>query len=313
MSSIFEIAKGGEFAPSLKVTLSGLASFSCVARHKNFARAAEELGVSPTAISKTIKILEHQLGVRLFNRTTRSVSLTEHGTVLYDNLVPALELLRSSVLQVSEEASRAKGVLRINTSYVAHAALIQPHMYEFTQKYPDVVVDFSIDDKLVDIVASGFDAGIRSGRSIQKDMIALSIGGVQRCVVVASPDYLKRNRIPESAQDLLNCDCIRQRFVSPTRFFEWRFNVGGALVAIDVSGRLIFNEMRSAMEAASRGLGFAYVYFRLASELIDQGRLVPLFLGEGAEMEGFYVYYPNRSHMPVKLRVFIDFMRQANK
>lgn len=295
-----------------KVTLTALVSFAQVARHMNFARAAEELEVSPTAISKTVKLLERELGVRLFNRTTRSVSLTEHGAVLYESLVPALERVRSSVQRVSEQAGRPKGLLRINTSYVAYAALIQPHMPAFAHDYPEVEVDFAIDDKLVDIVANGFDVGVRTGRSVQKDMIAVPLGGPQRLVVVASPEYLAQHGRPDSVQDLLNRDCIRQRFNSPTRFFEWKFNVDGVLLAVDVSGRMIFSEMRSAMEAARRGLGFAYVYRRLAEESIDAGALVALFEPLGADMEGFYLYYPNRSYMPGKLRAFIDFMQRSN-
>lgn len=222
-----------------KVTLTALVSFALVARHMNFSRAAEELEVTPTAVSKTVKLLERRLGVRLFDRTTRSVNLTEHGATLYDSLVPALELVKSSVRRVSEAAAGPKRLLRINTSHVAYAALIRPYMPAFARAHPDVEVDFAIDDKLADIVANGFDAGVRTGR-------------------------------------------------------------------------MILSEMRSAMEAARRGLGLAYVYRRLAAVMIDVEELVPLFEHLGADMEDLYLYYPNRSCMPGKLRAFIDFMQRSN-
>ncbi len=295
-----------------QVTLGSLVTFENVARNMSFAHAARELEVTPTAISKTIKALESQLGVRLFNRTTRSVSLTEHGALLLDSLAPALDRIRLSVQQVAEDASKPKGLLRINTSYVAYAALIQRHVPAFAKEYPAVQLDFAIDDKLVDIVGNGFDAGIRPGRSVQKDMVAVPLGGPQRLVVVASPDYLRDHGTPRSPQALLDHDCIRQRFVSPTRFFEWKFRAEDAPLTIEVSGRMIYSEMRSALEAARMGLGLAYVYRRFADEYIAEGQLVPLLEDRCAEREGFYIYYANRSHMPGKLRAFIEFMQDAN-
>lgn len=296
-----------------QVTLASLVAFEQVARRMSFARAARELEVTPTAISKTVKALEAQMGVRLFNRTTRSVSLTEHGALLLESLSPALALIKSSVQQVAEEASKPKGLLRINTSYVAYAVLIQPYIAAFTKQFPDVQIDFAIDDKLVDIVGNGYDAGIRAGRSLQKDMIAVPLGGPLHLAVVASPDYLREHGTPDVPQALLDYDCIRQRFVSPTRFFEWKFNANGAPLTVEVSGRLIYSEMRSAMDAARRGLGLAYVYRHFADEYIGQGQLVPLLEDQCVAMEGFYLYYPNRSHMPGKLRAFIAFMQEANR
>jgi DNA-binding transcriptional LysR family regulator len=294
------------------VTLNALVAFERVARLMNFAQAARQLGVSPTAISKTVRTLEGQLGVRLFNRTTRSVSLTEHGSQLLNSLSPALDLISTSVQQVTEEASGPNGLLRINTSYVAFVALIEPHQAAFTAQYPRIQLDFTFDDRLVDIVDNGFDAGIRSGRSLHNDMIALPMGGVQRHVIVASPKYLAQVGCPQKPQDLLRHNCIRQRFNSLSRNYEWRFTLPEGPVAIEVNGNLLYSEMRSAMEAARRGLGFAYVFSRFAEEYIKSGELVPLLEDQCSTMDGFYIYYPSRRHQPGKLKAFIEFMQAMN-
>src|SRR5215475_5126432 len=178
------------------VHLPALASFECVARHLSFVRAAEELGVTTTAVSKTIKQLEAQLGVRLFNRTTRSVALTEAGANLLVTLGPALAQIRDSVQQAGDLSEHPRGLLRINTGYVPYAALIQPRLASFGERYPEITLDITIDNNLSDIVAGGFDAGIRLGYALQRDMIAVPLGPVQQLTVVGSPRYFKRRGIP---------------------------------------------------------------------------------------------------------------------
>ena len=180
--------------------LPALASFECVARHLSFVRAAEELGVTTTAISKTIKQLEAQLGVRLFNRTTRSVALTEAGRKLRDSVEPALAQIRESVQQAGEYSERPNGLLRINVAYAAYAMLIEPHVAAFGERYPDITLDFTIDNNLVDIVSGGFDAGIRLAYVLQRDMIAVPLGSMQQLTVVGSPDYFKRHGTRPGAQ-----------------------------------------------------------------------------------------------------------------
>jgi DNA-binding transcriptional LysR family regulator len=295
------------------VSLTGLLAFESVARHMNFARAAEELEVSPTAISKTVKHLEAQLRVRLFNRTTRSVGLTELGSQLLNSLAPALDLIKDSVQQVGETAGKPTGLLRINTPYVAFASLIQPHQAEFVRRFPDVTLEVVIDDKFVDIVASGYDAGIRRGHNVQRDMIAVPIGAVQRMVVVAAPSYLRKHGAPRVPKDLLEHDCIRLRFGRQGRFFEWRFGPRDKPVVIDVHGRLIYSEMRCVIDAARQGLGLAYVFRQFAEEHIRSGQLVPVLEKPCAGAESFYLYYPHRAQMPGKLRAFVDFMQEATK
>ncbi|MGY2852217.1 LysR family transcriptional regulator [Pseudomonas tolaasii] len=175
------------------VHLPALVAFECVARHMNFARAAAELEVTPTAMSKTIKQLEAQLGVRLFNRTTRSVALTESGNQLLDTLAPALEQIRFSVQQVHDTATRPYGELKINSSYVAYASLIEPHVPAFLALYPDITLDISLDNGLSDIIGEGFDAGVRLGQALQRDMIAVPLGTSQPMVVVGTPQYLAQS------------------------------------------------------------------------------------------------------------------------
>ena len=295
------------------VSLTGLLAFESVARHMNFARAAEELEVSPTSISKTVKHLEAQLGVRLFNRTTRSVGLTEHGSQLLNSLAPALDLIKNSVQQVSETAGKPRGLLRINTSYVAFASLIQPHQAEFVRRFPDVTLEVAVDSKFADIVAGGFDAGIRRGHNVQRDMIAVPIGPAQRMAVVAAPSYLRKHGAPQIPKDLLDHDCIRLRFASQGRFFEWRFGSRDKPIVIDVRGRLIYSEMRSGVDAARQGLGLAYVFQQFAEEHIRSGQLVPILEKACGAAESFYLYYPHRAQMPGKLRAFVEFMREVTK
>src|SRR5262245_10546867 len=203
------------------VHLPALVSFECVARHLSFVRASEELGVTTTAISKTIKQLEAQVGVRLFNRTTRSVTLTEAGTKLLGTLAPALAQIQNSVQQAGEFSERPHGLLRINAAYVAYATLIQPRLASFGERYPEITLDITIDNNLSDIVAGGFDAGIRLGYALQRDVIAVPLGSTQQLTVVGSPRYFERRGTPRKPHDLLEHDCIRHR-LNRARFFEFR-------------------------------------------------------------------------------------------
>jgi DNA-binding transcriptional LysR family regulator len=292
--------------------LPWLAAFESVARHTSFARAAGELDVSPTAISKTIKQLEASLGLRLFNRTTRSVALTEAGAQLLDSTKPALEQIRHSVRQIGDQAKAAYGLLRINTSYVAYASLIEPHLTAFLERHPQIQLEISLDNALSDITGSGFDAGIRLGHALQRDMIGVPIGAPQRRVVVAAPRYLDGRTAPVRPTQLLEHDCIRQR-IGRGRYFEWSFRSGRSNATIDVRGRLVFDEMRAVVGAARAGAGVAFVFQRFAREDIDRGALRVLLEKYTPPTEAFYLYYPHRAHMPGKLRAFIDFLQAANR
>ncbi|WP_354681707.1 LysR family transcriptional regulator [Cupriavidus plantarum] len=291
------------------VSLPGLIAFESVARHLNFTRAAAEMEITPTAISRTIKLLEASMRVRLFNRTTRSVSLTEAGTQLLQTLGPALDQIRRSVQEVGDASGAARGQLRINTSYVAHATLIRPHLREFLTRYPELAVEVSVEHGLSDIVAGGFDVGIRLGRALQKDMIAVPIGPPQRLLVVGAPAYVKARGKPRRPDQLLQHDCIRQRIGNRGQFLPWEFRVGNEPLTIDIQGRLVFSEMRSALEAACDGNGLAFVFEHFAHKALEDGLVVPLLETFTRAREPFYVYYPNRAQMPGKLRAFLQFFQ----
>src|SRR5262249_29305342 len=240
------------------VHLPALVSFECVARHLSFVRASEELDVTTTAISKTIKQLEEQLDVRLFNRTTRSVALTEAGTKLLGTLAPALAQIRDSVQQAGDFSERPHGLLRINTAYVGYAVLLQAHLASFSDRYPEITLDITIDNNLSDIVAGGFDAGIRLGYALQRDVIAVPLGPMQQLTVGGSPRYVNRRGTPRTPHELLEHDCIRHR-LNRARFFEWEFRIGGKDVTVDVRGRLVLDEMRAVLGAACQGMGLGLV------------------------------------------------------
>ncbi|WP_395607470.1 LysR family transcriptional regulator [Pseudomonas sp. B22129] len=295
------------------VHLPALIAFECVARHMNFARAAAELEVTPTAMSKTIKQLEAQLGVRLFNRTTRSVALTESGSQLLDTLAPALEQIRFSVQQVHDTATRPYGALKINSSYVAYASLIEPHVPAFLAHYPDITLDISLDNGLNDIIGEGFDAGVRLGQALQRDMIAVPLGASQPMVVVGTPQYLAQSAPLNTPEDLLEHDCIRQRLSSRGPFMDWTFRIGKANVEIEVKGRLVLDEMRTTLSAAQLGCGLAMVFRPFAEKQIASGQLVALLEKYAAPAETFHLYYANRAQMPGKLRAFIDFFQASNR
>jgi DNA-binding transcriptional LysR family regulator len=282
-----------------------------VARHLSFARAAEELDVTTTAISKTIKQLEAQLDVRLFNRTTRSVALTEAGTKLLGTLAPALAQIRDSVQQAGDLSERPRGLLRINAGYVAYAVLLQARLASFGERYPEITLDITLDNNLSDIVAGGFDAGIRLGYALQRDVIAVRLGPMQQLTVVGSPRYFKRRGTPRTPHELLEHDCIRHR-LNRARFFEWVFRIGGKEVTVDVRGRLVLDEMRAVLGAACQGSGLGLVFRQFAAAEIASGAVVPILDQFLPPDRPFHLYYANRAHTPSKFRAFIEFMQAAN-
>ena len=294
------------------VPLPGLLTFERVARNLNFARAAAELEVTPTAVSRTVKQIEAKLGVRLFNRTTRSVALTEAGAELLASLAPALEQIHASVERVRASSNRPSGLLRLNSSAVAYTTLIEPYLAAFADRYPDVVLDVQIDNGLSDIVAQGFDAGIRLGHALQRDMVAVPLGPLQQLVVVGAPAYLARRGMPTAPRDLLEHACIRQGLGGSARLLDWEFTRGGKVTSITVHGRFIFNEMRAALAAARAGCGLAYVFRQLVVVETREGELSVLLDRYTRPEEAFHLYYPSRALMPVKLRAFVDFIRAAN-
>ena len=291
-------------------SMAGLLIFASVARHMNFARAADEMGVTPTAISRTVKVLESQMNVRLFNRTTRSVALTQAGAQLLRTLAPALEQIGHAISQASQSTAQPTGLLRINSSYVAYAIAVRPYLRGFLDAFSDVQVELAFDNQLSDVIGAGFDAGIRLGHALQRDMIAVLLSAPQRRTVLAAPGYLSVKGAPKRPADLLQHDCIRQRFAASDRYFDWRFMDGGKAVTLDVRGRLVFNEMRAVVDTCVDGDGLGYVFEALAERELASGLLVPLLERYRVPDEAFYLYYPGRAQMPGKLRAFIDYIQE---
>lgn len=309
---IQDAGRAGVAPASLPVHFPGLLTFEAAARHLNFARAAAELDVTPTAVSRTIKAMEAQLNVRLFNRTTRSVSLTEAGSSLNSRMAPALALIRDSLSEALLATDQPSGTVRVNSSYVAYRMLIEPHIDAFLASFPMIHVEISLDNVLGDIVNAGFDVGIRMGKRVQNDMVAMQLGSVQKRIVVAAPDYFQNRQEPKTIDDLLNHNCIRQRYSVGGRWFEWKFDQEGQIIQIDVQGRLLFDEMRSVVDAAVQGQGIGFVFEQFAKQELIGGQLRRILKQHSGMDDAFHLYYPHRKHMPGKLRAFVDFMLNAN-
>jgi DNA-binding transcriptional LysR family regulator len=290
--------------------LAALVTFECVARHLRFARAADELRVTPTAVSKTIAQLEEQLGVRLLNRTTRSVALTEAGARLLESVAPGLAALRHGIEDARGTTDAPAGPLRISTSYVAFATLFEPHLAGFLAAYPRIAPEFSIDSASADVVARGFDAGVRPGSAVRKDMIAIPLGPVQKLVVVGARPYLARTTRPKKPADLRAHACVRQRVSAGERFLEWKLRSGKERATPDVPATVIVDDMRAALGAARAGVGLAYVFEQFAASDLESGALERVLPSWSLVREAFSLYFPSRRNLPPKLRVFADWFRE---
>jgi DNA-binding transcriptional LysR family regulator len=296
-----------------ELPLPALATFECVARQLHFARAADELRVTPTAVSKTIAQLEARLGVRLLNRTTRSVSLTDAGRQLMATTAPALAALARGVEDVRGTGDVPAGSVRVNTSYVAYATLFEPHLRGFLAQYPRLSTEFSIDSASTDIIERGFDFGVRPGRAVKQDMVAVALGPVQKLVVVAAPSYLARAGRPRQLTDLLEHACIRQRLHGEGRLLEWTLRRGKERRTLDVGGPLIVDDMRSVLGLAREGNGLGYVFEQFAVRDLAARSLERVLPEHELVREAFFLYYPSRLQLPLKLRVFIDWFRDRNQ
>lgn len=298
-------------APS-DLPLAAIATFACVARHLRFARAADELRVTPTAVSKAIGALERQLGVRLLHRTTRSVSLTEAGERLLAVAAPALAAVARGVEDARSAGDAPAGTVRVDTSFVAFAALFEPHLRGFRAAYPGVTLEFSIDSAPVDIVERGFDVGVRPGRAVKRDMVAVPVGPAQKLIVIGAPGYLAEAGRPRRPVDLLGHACIRQRLSRGGRFLEWTLRDGRHRATLDVTGPLVLDDMRSVLGAVRGGNGLGYVFEQFAARDLASGAVERVLPECELVREAFFLYYPSRDHLPPKLRAFIDWFREKN-
>lgn len=284
-----------------------LKAFVAVVERQSFARAAAHLGVSPSALSQTIRQLESRIGARLLNRTTRSVAPSTTGELLYSRIAPLFREMAVAVAQAGEATGRMGGTLRINTLGIAARTLIAPRLSRFHRAHPDVVLDIVVDDALADIVAGRFDAGIRVGGQLQKDMVAVRLTPDLNMVAVASPDYLARRGTPQSPAELHDHACINWRLHMDGTPYRWQFRKRGQQLEVAVDGPVITNHADIGIGAALNGLGIAYHFDSDGvAELLAQGRLVQILADWSMSRPGLFLYYPNRQHRPAALGAFID-------
>ena len=289
-----------------------LTPFLAVARHRSFSRAAVELGTSASALSHAVRTLEVRLGLRLFNRTTRSVALTEVGERLFGRVQPAFQDMTQALNELDAFRDTPTGVLRLNGSSVAIRNVLAPIVARFLAVYPRVKVEMVADPALGDVVAAGFDAGVRFGERVAADMIAIPIGAPQRSAVVGSPDYFTRWQKPRAPEALKALPCIRYRFQSGA-YYVWEFEAGGVEMMVEVDGPITLGDQDLMLEPALAGLGLAYLFEAQVVDLLAAGRLVRVLEDWCPEYPGFYLYYPSRRQLPSAMQSFVDFVRSDRR
>lgn len=295
----------------MRIDPSDLATFLAIARHKSFRAAATELGVSASALSHALRNIEERLDLRLVNRTTRSVALTEAGERLFARISPAFRDIDDALEDLNNFRGRPAGTLRFTAARQSAQLVLLPIVTRFLKAFPDVSVEVMINDALIDMVGAGFDAGIRFGETIAADMIAVSIGPRHRFAVVGTAAYFKTHKPPVTPHDLKGLPCIRYRFTSGV-VYRWEFERGGIEVDIDVAGPLTLNDQDLMVDAALDGAGLAYVFEAQVEDLIAKRRLVRVLADWCPAYPGFFLYYPSRRQLPAALRAFVDFARAGH-
>ncbi len=289
-----------------------LSAFVAVAEQRSFTKAATQLGISTPSLSQAVRRLEEQFGVRLLNRTTRSVSLTDAGEELLGHLNPVFTGVENAIDAVNAFRDKPAGVLRLTVHPVAAAAVLAPLVGRFSAQFPEISLDISVDVEQRDIVSERFDAGIQSGESIAQDMIALPIGGESRLSAVASPDYLARNGVPEVPDDLRAHNCIGYRW-STGIGHRWKFARSEETIEVPVQGSLSVNDPHLALRAGLDGVGVVFLPATWVSACVADGKLVQLLPDWSARWADFFLYYSSRRHVPIKLRAFADFLKRESK
>lgn len=289
--------------------LSELRAFITVAKERSFTKAAARIGVSASALSHTIRALEDRLGLRLLTRTTRSVSTTEAGERLFQTIAPHFDQIRAELDALSELRDKPSGTLRISSGVHAAETILRPKLAAFLPQYPDVTVEVSIDNGFVDIVGEHFDAGVRLGESISKDMIAVRIGPDWRFLVVGAPDYFARRSPPEHPWELTNHQCINLRMASAGGLYAWEFEKDGRELDVRVGGQMIYDSIVQVLHAAVDGLGLAFVPEDLAQPYIEAGQLQVALSDWCPPVQGYHLYYPNRRLASPAFTRLVDALR----
>jgi len=291
---------------------SELSAFMEVAEQRNFTRAAKQLGISPATLSQTIRNLEERLGVRLLNRTTRSVATTEAGEKLLGRLRPVIDDYESAIESLNEFRDKPAGLLRITVAPPVAQAVLTPVLAKFLAQYPDIRLEISVDSANIDIVAQQFDAGIRLSNRIDRDMIAVRVTDEWRYAVVGAPAYLAARDAPKTPQDLAGHNCIRIR-LSSGALMPWYFQGNEKVFDVRVSGSLIVNDGNLARAALLDGVGLGQVPLASVADAVKGGRLVPVLEDWTLNAPPFALYYPSRRQTPAALKALIDFLRNDQR
>lgn len=283
--------------------------FLAVAEERSFTRAAAKLGIAQSTLSHTIKGLESRMGIRLLTRTTRSVAPTEAGERLRQSLAPRVAEIEAEIAALMAFRDKPAGTVRITLSDHAFDTVVWPKLRPVLSSYPDIKLELSIDNGLRNIVEDGFDAGIRLGESVEKDMIAVRVGPDWRMVAVASPRYLAAHPVPEHPQDLIGHDCINMRQATAGGLYAWEFAKDGKDLRVRVDGQFTFNSSYPMVDAALNGYGIAYVPESLVAQQVADGRLILLLDDWSPSFEGYYIYYPSRRQNSPAFEVVVDALR----
>jgi DNA-binding transcriptional LysR family regulator len=287
-------------------------AFVAVARERSFTKAAAQLGVSQSALSHTVNGLEARLGLRLLTRTTRSVSPTEAGERLLFTVAPRFEEIEAELEALSDLREKPAGTIRITAGEHAVETVLWPKLVKFLRDYPDINVEISIDQSLTDIVAQRYDAGVRSGEQVAKDMIAVRIGPDMCMAVVGAPSYFVKNAAPKKPQDLTDHNCINLRLSTRGGLYAWEFEKGGRELKVRVDGQLIFNSTGPMLNAAVAGCGIAYVPEDLIKPHVAAGRLRRVLEDWCQPFPGYHLYYPSRRHSSPAFALLVDALRLRN-
>ena len=292
--------------------LNGLLALKIVAGTRNFTAAAKILRVSPSAVSQTIKQLEHRLGVALLSRTTRSTSLTEAGETFLNQASPALDQILAALDNVGAYAEKPSGLLRLNLPRQIYPFYVAPIVAGFIKKHPEITVDLFFEDQTSDIIEKGFDAGIRLSDILAKDVVAIKLFGPIRFVTAAAPHYWDKMGRPKHPKDLLSHTCIRPR-LGAEPYERWEFEHKGKTFQVQVHGSLIMNDSLLMLDAAAEGAGVVYTTEAAIKDKVRAGKLEIALHQFASTSAGFYLYYPKRSQVLPKLRAFIDHIKSENK
>jgi DNA-binding transcriptional LysR family regulator len=289
--------------------LGDLMALLVVAEERSFTRAAAKLGTSQSALSYTVRRLEERLGIRLLTRTTRSLAPTQAGERLLNALGPAFGMIDTELAMLGELREKPAGTVRINTSEHAAQTVLWPALERLLPDYPDIQVELDVDNSLTDIVAGRYDAGVRLGEHLAKDMIAVRIGPELRMTVVGAPSYFEKRSRPKKPQDLVDHACINLRMQTAGGLLPWEFEKGGRELKVRVEGRLVFNNTNMALEAALAGFGLAYLLEDRVQEHLEDGRLVRVLADWCPPFAGYHLYYPSRRQPAPAFALLVDALR----